>query len=213
LPREDLAAVILAGGESTRLGIDKAMIATGGVTLLARTAKLAALLCRDVYVSGRDPGACLPGVPWFADATGHAGRIGPMGGIMTALTVLSRPILVLSCDLPFMRQNILERLMTARDQRRSEAVMTVYRHLGTGYIESLAAIYEPAALEYLSVAVAKRSYKLSSAIPEGARQHLACGDDDAAVFFNVNRPEDLDRLGDCSLGACGPGQKTPSWRE
>jgi molybdopterin-guanine dinucleotide biosynthesis protein A len=210
LPREDVTAVILAGGESIRMGRDKAMIAIDGVPLLARTAALAGRVCAEVYVSGRDPGACLPGVPWFADATE---RIGPMGGIMTALTVLSCPILVLSCDLPFMTEKILAKLITARDQRHEDAVMTVYRHSQTGYIESLAAIYEPAALAYLRVAFEKESYKLSRAIPEGVRHHIPCRDDEAAVFFNVNRPEDLDRLGDCSLGACGPGQKTPSWRE
>lgn len=210
MPRADVAAVILAGGESRRLGRDKAMIAVEGVPLLARTAALAGRVCLDVYVSGRDPGACLPGVPWFADATP---RIGPMGGIMTALTILSRPILALSCDLPFLPENVLADLLVARDHGRRGAVMTVYLHPKSGFIESLAAIYEPGALEYLRVAAEKGMYKLSRAIPENVRTHIPCPDAQAAVFFNVNRPEDLDRLGDCSLGACGPGQKTPSWRE
>jgi len=209
LPRADVAAVILAGGESTRLGRDKAMIEIAGVPLLARTVALAGRLCSEVYVSGRDPGACLPGVPWFADATG---RIGPMGGIMTALTILSRPILVLSCDLPLMTEEVLSQLLTFRDKNRKSSVMTVYLHPLTGYIESLAAIYEPESLGYLRAAAARGSYKLSLAIPEQVRNHIPCGDD-PEVFFNVNRPEDLDRLGDVSLGACGPGQKTPSWRE
>ena len=210
MPRQDVTAVILAGGESRRLGRDKAMLAIDGVPLLARTAALAGRICAEVCVSGRDPGDCLPGIPWFPDKTL---RIGPMGGILTALTVLSRPVLVLSCDLPLLTEKILVNLLSARDQRHKDAVMTVYRHPKTGYIESLAAIYEPAALAYLRVAVEKGSYKLSRAIPESARHHILCGDSDAAVFFNVNRPEDLDRLGERSLGACGPGQKTPSWRE
>ncbi|MBF0482485.1 MAG: molybdenum cofactor guanylyltransferase [Desulfovibrionaceae bacterium] len=203
MPGDDLAAVILAGGESTRLGRDKALIAVGGVTLLARTAALAARVCREVYVSGRDPGNCLPQVAWFADATP---RIGPMGGIMTALTVLARPVLALPCDLPLLTEPVLARLISRRDRRAKDAVMTVYLHPETGYIESLAAIYEPAALGYLRGAAAMGMYKLSRAIPEEARNHVPCRPGEAAVFFNVNRPEDLDRLDDDSLGACAPGQ-------
>jgi molybdenum cofactor guanylyltransferase len=195
LPSDEIVAVVLAGGESTRLGRDKAQVLVEGTALLTRAAGLAGRVCREVYISGRDPGELAPGLPWFADATP---RIGPMGGIITALALLGRPVLALSCDVPFLTEELLGKLLSARADRGPGQVMTVYLHPDTGYVESLAAIYEPEALGYLRAALAEGMYKLSRAIPFEVRNHVLCGPAEAALFFNVNRPEDLARLGDFS---------------
>ena len=49
------AGIILAGGQSRRLGRDKVALRLSGQSLLARTAGLLGKLCPEVYVSGRDP--------------------------------------------------------------------------------------------------------------------------------------------------------------
>lgn len=48
----DVAAFILAGGKSTRMGTDKAFVVLEGRTLLARTLDLARAVTADVRIVG-----------------------------------------------------------------------------------------------------------------------------------------------------------------
>jgi molybdopterin-guanine dinucleotide biosynthesis protein A len=70
---------VLAGGQSTRFGSDKALATLGGESLLARSVASLAQWCDAVVVSGRSeaPGHCLPDWP-------RAG-MGPLGGLAAAL--------------------------------------------------------------------------------------------------------------------------------
>lgn len=70
---------VLAGGQSSRFGSDKALAELGGRTLLAGAVAALATQCEAVVVIGRDdaPAPTLPDRP-------HAG-MGPLGGIAAAL--------------------------------------------------------------------------------------------------------------------------------
>ena len=48
----DIAAFILAGGKSTRMGADKAFVALDGRTLLARALEIARSVTEDVHIVG-----------------------------------------------------------------------------------------------------------------------------------------------------------------
>lgn len=74
-----ILGAVLAGGQSTRFGSDKAMAELGGRTLLALAVDALAGLCDAVVVVGREtaPAPTLPDWP-------RAG-MGPLGGIAAAL--------------------------------------------------------------------------------------------------------------------------------
>ena len=79
-----ITIAILAGGQSRRMGTDKAALQIGGVSLLERTARLALAVNLPVLVVGRP---CpeqwpLPEVTFVEDA--EAG-LGPAGGLTAAL--------------------------------------------------------------------------------------------------------------------------------
>ena len=101
-----MIGVVLAGGRSTRLGQDKVRLRLpgDGRDMLARTADLLAACTDGVVISCRAPDAgeetlALPGIRSIPDAEPG---LGPLGGVWSALRELRQPILVLSCDLPFM---------------------------------------------------------------------------------------------------------------
>lgn len=184
--------LVLAGGKSTRLGRDKAVEIVGGRPLLAAVVELVAGAVGDVAVSGRDPAPLGIRVPWLADAVPG---LGPAGGILTALEAYGRPVLTVSCDLPFLNRRTLADLLAARRTRPEGALMTTYRRTDTGYVESLVAVYEPAGAGALRRAVDAGVYRLSAAFPPQVRHHLDYDPDDpeaARPFFNVNYPRDLD---------------------
>lgn len=74
-----ILGAVLAGGQSSRFGSDKALAELGGRTLLAGAIAMLEVQCDAVVVVGRSdaPGATIPDRP-------HAG-LGPLGGIASAL--------------------------------------------------------------------------------------------------------------------------------
>lgn len=193
-----VVGVLLAGGLSTRLGQDKTRLRLHGETapgLLARTAELLRSVTGEVWISCRGNHPC----PLTeADVGGPYHRLddevegmGPFGGVFTALRRARGPVLVLSCDLPFMERVVLERLLAHRAARRPEVVMTTFRQEKTGFIESLVAVYEPGALPLFRRALARGERKLSRVVPPELRGHIPYPERDALPFFNINYPADL----------------------
>ncbi len=96
--RTELRAVILAGGQSRRMGRDKSFLTLGGKTLLTWIEETVSALGLPVSVLRED---LEPG-------------LGPLGGIQTAFSEnCDESILFLSCDMPFLSVEVLTRLIEA----------------------------------------------------------------------------------------------------
>lgn len=189
-----VAGVVLAGGLSSRMGTEKAHIRAYGRTqpdMLARTRSLLRELSPHTWVSCR-PGNAKEGSCVFDIHTG----LGPFSGVHAALSRARDrrldAVLVLSCDLPFMDVPTLRRLLEARRKAGPETLMTTFRQAETGFIESLAAIYETAALPFFEKALAAGERKLSRLIPPERRADIVYTRAEALPFFNLNYPADLE---------------------
>lgn len=183
--------VILAGGRSSRMGRDKAWLTFFGQPMLCRVAAVVRNVTGELFVSGRDPAAFGIDAPWLPDVL--AGQ-GPAAGVLTVLEALGRSCLVVSCDLPFLDETTLGRLVAAWRARPAGALMTTYRLIDTGYVESLVAVYDPEGAPRLRAALARGQRRLSAIFPEDLRWHIDYDRSDLAVaraFFNVNSPPDL----------------------
>jgi molybdopterin-guanine dinucleotide biosynthesis protein A len=129
-----VAAFVLAGGKSTRMGTDKAFLKLGGQTLLERALQLAGRVAGEVHIVG-DPQKFLPFGQVIEDV--YPGR-GPLGGLQAALARNPGELnLMLAVDLPFVEAGFLTYLMAAADE--SGAIVTVPRTAG-GW-EPLCAVY------------------------------------------------------------------------
>jgi molybdopterin-guanine dinucleotide biosynthesis protein A len=93
---------ILAGGRSTRMGEDKALLESGGITLIERVARELRSVCPDVTVIGRSGPGAIPD-----DCEG----LGPAGGIATALRRGAEWNLVVACDLPEVSRELFVELL------------------------------------------------------------------------------------------------------
>ena len=91
-----IEVVILAGGRSLRMGKEKARLRLGRRTLLGHARVLASTL----------------GLPFCVLRVDRLPGYGPLGGIETALcgTKADR-VLFLSCDMPFLQRDLVERLL------------------------------------------------------------------------------------------------------
>jgi molybdopterin-guanine dinucleotide biosynthesis protein A len=103
-----ILGVVLAGGESTRFGSDKALAELGGRTLLARAVEELSGWCEYVVIAGREigPAPCIPDWP-------RAG-MGPLGGIAAGLRHAQdmdyESVLTCGVDAPDLPENLLELL-------------------------------------------------------------------------------------------------------
>ncbi len=99
--------VILAGGTSRRMGIDKAVVDVAGRPMIEWVADALMAVCDSVIVAGRD--GLLSGLQCFPD--GRPSVRGPLAGLATGLALGGDRVLVLGVDQPFVEVRTLERLL------------------------------------------------------------------------------------------------------
>ena len=151
-------SLVLAGGASRRMGIDKALISYHGEPQVRRLAAMMESVAGPAYVSVRrgqldDP--VFQGLRLLCD---QVENIGPLAGILAAFT--QEPgcaWLVAAVDLPWISAGTLQRLLRARDPA---CFATAYRIPHTDRPEPVCAIYEPALLPALERARDRGRYSL-----------------------------------------------------
>ena len=102
------AAIILCGGNSARMGRDKATLPFGPETLLMRVVRLAQTVVSDVVVVGATSQPMPMGVRVVDDPVPG---LGPLAALAVGLrTVGAGHALLLACDLPLLEPTLLRRL-------------------------------------------------------------------------------------------------------
>ena len=183
-------AAILAGGKSSRMGRDKALIPLDGQSLVSRSARLLETLFeRVVVVSNSEPVAQAAGLPRIADA--HQNK-GPLAGIEAALRHFGEPTLFVACDCPFLNAGFLAFL---REGWQGDLDALVPQ--SDNGIEPLHAIWSPSGLPAIENALEQERPPSLRYVLEGLRVQFVSVeearrfDDSLSMFENWNAPEDL----------------------
>jgi molybdenum cofactor guanylyltransferase len=178
-----IAAAILTGGRSRRMGSDKAFAEVGGVAMVARVASV-------LRSSGCAPVAAVGGDAERLQAAGlevvvddHPGE-GPLGGIITALRwQRDVPVLVVACDLPLLTDAAVTALVSASTRSSVDVVVAA-----TSRLEPLFAVWHASALSVLEAAFAGGERAVHRAIGrvDSLRVQLP-----AETMWNVNEPSEI----------------------
>lgn len=155
-------AFILAGGQSTRMGRDKALLELGGHPLIEHAlGKLRALGFSPRIVGSRSDLAALATV--IPDNYPHTG---PLGGIEAALAASNtEQNLFLPVDLPWLPVEFLRWLIERAEN--TNALATVPRLQGRP--QPLCAVYSKALLPYAQAALAADDTKVMRAVEHAAK--------------------------------------------
>jgi len=185
-----LYGLVLAGGESVRLGEDKALARIHeGISQLDWSLRALSPFCRAVWVAARDARRARelaleeqgtvydePEVP------------GPMAGVMAGLRrAQGGGLFVLACDMPFVDPAQLLQLKSRREQ---SAHATCFRG-SDGKPDPMCAIYEERSLRALQEWVSRRQYSLRDFL-QGVKVETVTPAD-CEWLASVNTPEDLER--------------------
>jgi len=186
-----IAGFILAGGESSRMGRDKALLDLGGVPLIVRTARLVESVAGPPIAVG-NPDAYRPlGLRAIADDWPVAG---PLGGIATALRASDAPwALVVACDLPYLTQAWLEYLIARTLASEADAVVPMNERGA----EPLCATYHKSCESIIRTVIDRGTRKVTDALNDFRVEWIECAewkafDSDGLLFKNMNSPEDYE---------------------
>ncbi|MEB3336441.1 MAG: molybdenum cofactor guanylyltransferase, partial [Leptolyngbyaceae bacterium] len=131
-----LSAIVLAGGQSSRMGQDKALIPVGGVPMIQRVWAIAQQCASPIYVVTPWPERYQPLLPTdcrFVHETPLAGETaahGPLVGFAQGLAhVQTEWVLLLACDLPQLQVQIFQAWMQQLEDEQNEgAIALLPRH-------------------------------------------------------------------------------------
>ena len=131
--------LVLAGGQSRRMGSDKALLQRDGKSQLAHMVELLGDTVDRVFVSARQDQADDPERSRFDLIIDAFDDMGPVAGILSAMQQHPQADwLVVACDLPNIDRTTLENLL----QHRSESQpFTAYRSSHDDLPEPLCAVY------------------------------------------------------------------------
>lgn len=136
-----LYGLVLTGGMSTRMNMDKGALAYHGRSQVGHCYDLLKSFCDSVFVSLRAEQAQAQVYRGFPQIHDRFLGFGPMGGILSAQKEHPEAAwLVLACDLPYVTPEVLNNLVLQRDPFK---LATAYVSANDGFPEPLCAIYEP----------------------------------------------------------------------
>jgi molybdopterin-guanine dinucleotide biosynthesis protein A len=187
-----MTGIVLAGGKSTRIGKEKALLRfEGGQPLLVRIIEILRPLFGEILLIANRREAYLDyDLPVVEDLVKWKG---PLGGIFTGLThSTSEYNFVMACDMPFAEPKLISYMM-----ERAIGYDVVIPEIG-GEVEPLFAIYckscIPTIFEHLSAGSLKTREILEKLnVRRVTEEEIGRFDPDRLSFFNLNTPEDQKR--------------------
>ncbi len=184
-----VALAIQCGGESRRMGGDKALLPFAGGTLLDWVRDRVTPLFEHVFIVARDVSRYgHMGLPVVTDALQTRGSA---VGVYTAIAASPEEhVLCLACDMPFVPSEVL--LVLA--EGRADYQVYVPRH--GEYMQPLCAVYSRSVGPVYQDFLMAGRRRIDSLYPEVFTGYLDVGDgrygDPDTIFMNVNTPVELE---------------------
>ena len=192
--------LVLAGGKSTRFGSNKALVKLEGKPLIAHVVDIALHVADEVVVAiGRESNILVYRKLFPKSVTVIKDRLrtkSPLVGILTGLQVMkSGYSMVLSCDTPFVKDDVLKLLF--KRAVHSEAAIPKWAN---GDIEPLQSVYKvKSVIPATRLALHRQEFRIVDMIKRLNRvtyvpvRDIKRMDSGLITFFNVNTQSDLRR--------------------
>ena len=189
-----IAVTILAGGQSRRMGNDKAELLWNDVPLLEHGCRTALETNNRVLVVGRERPAHFP-LSEIIFLPDEAPGLGPLGGLKTALNWARKEnfsaVLTLACDLPLLTSGALKWLQESTDFDTLEHGLVVY---SGQQLEPLFSFYNVSCLPLIERQLTKNKRSLHALIGIGSFQFIDAPPEISQQLVNTNTPQDWQRV-------------------
>ncbi len=198
-----IVSIILAGGHSSRMGTDKALLPIDGVPLLTRTCKITLANVTSTYIitpwmekyRSLLPEDCILVREAIVEEEHRSNS--PLIGFSQALTYLEKQnivtewILLLACDMPYLNAQELRRWIQLLGQAKTKTMAFLPRS-PKGW-EALCGFYRPSCLQSLKKYINQGRRSFQGWLTESVVEELVVNDD--RVLFNCNTPPEFETIG------------------
>lgn len=190
---EDVTGVLLCGGESRRMGRDKAMLEFAGRRLIEYPlAALRGVAGTVLIASGRSPRYAEFGLRIVLDTDDD---VGPLGGLLAGLTAArTKWVAVLACDMPRASSAVLSALLAEALRKDLDACLL---ELERGTQPMFAVYRREVCARAVRDAIARgerRMVSFHSELRLGVLRASELGPQVEGEATNVNTPDELSRL-------------------
>lgn len=188
IDKKNITGIILAGGKSSRMGSDKGLIYLNGKMFVEHVIEAMKPLVSDIIIVSNNSKYNRFGYPRVEDDIKDSG---PLAGLYSGLKHTSAEFnLVLSCDIPLIKTEILEQL-----------VDTDYKSYEVTQIESnsktmpLIAIYKKQCMNKCLDLIEQGERRLRIAVSQMKTKTILIDKELDIFVLNINTKEDIKDIG------------------
>ena len=180
-----LSCILFAGGKSSRMGEDKALLPFGGYDTLAEYQyRRLQKIFSQVYISTKDPHKFPFDAALIVD---KSDVYAPTAGFVSIYDELdAERFFVLGVDMPFVDKSVIETLVRA-DRDDVDATLAMV----DGRLESMCGIYHRSLQNEFEAMLQEDRHKLQMMLQK--RKTLSIPFEEKTLFFNLNKPHEYQK--------------------
>ena len=192
MTKDNVIGAVLAGGYGRRIGCDKATVELDGRPLISYPVGALRSAGLDVVLALRSGQEMLAGLDDVSFVHDEFEGAGPLGGLHALLKWMPGEwALVVSCDQPFVRVNLLHGIMSHSDCTADAVVARMSECL-----QPMPGLFRKTCLPFVEEALAKGEMGLRNLLHhirlyELEGEEIDRLDFERSSFININTPEDL----------------------
>ncbi|WP_100614765.1 molybdenum cofactor guanylyltransferase [Confluentibacter citreus] len=185
--KKNITGIILSGGKSSRMGTDKGFLLFNGKSFMQHSIDALKPFVESIMIVSNNKDYDIFGLKRIDDAIENAG---PLAGIYSGLKESKTDYnLVLSCDIPLINSNILQKLIDAIDDDSG-----IIQIESQGKAMPLIALYkkqcEPIFLKLLN----EGELRLQYAVNQCNVKNVVLNEEETCFTQNINTPEQLNAI-------------------
>lgn len=182
-----VTAIILAGGNSSRMGEDKGLLNLNGTTMISHVINTLKEITDDIHIISNNNEYEKFGLSVHCDIIPN---MGPIGGLYTGLLCSNSEVnIVVSCDSPFVSSSFLNNLLLLSDN--FDVTVPAYNDT----VHPMIGIYNQRIIKTLKQQIDSNDLKLMLTIEKVKHQIIKFSsldsDIDPIIFSNINTKQDL----------------------
>lgn len=182
-----IGCVILAGGKSSRMGRDKALLVIENKTFLEKLCDSFSFF-EEKMIAGGDR-EVIKDITWKVIPDCHPYH-GPIGGLHAALKhCLSEVVFAIACDTPLIEKAIYERLIKEMDEE-TDAVIVVTED---GKCHPLCGIYRKSVQKIVEDQIISGNNRMMHLLKKIRTKYVDVNSKEYGLY-NINTPEDHQKL-------------------
>lgn len=187
MKHENFTGVILAGGQSSRMGQDKGFLKFNNEYYTQILIDIFSSFFQNVIIIANDTKYHQFNIPVYNDIEKNKG---PLGGIYTGLLNSDTDFnFFVPCDSPFLSMKLIK-TMIKNIEPKYEAIIPQKKDI----IYPLTAIYNKSCLNYFQRALEQNKLKVKSHIKNLNHKKIHFNDEFEKDFLNLNTPEEVSKL-------------------